>query len=294
MARIPTTIERNAIEKLEDMFYRWQKLKKNINRRTETQITNEKVFDKYLDKLFDIAHANAMSMISIPEDRAFLEDQRGLRIGYMGGVDTALAAKEERKVKRLKREEYLKSKEMERTTGNMTFETDDMRSDEELASTADDEFESKFERGCSSTSTASSKRFPVPIVTTDLSAALDRANVSNRNATFILAAAARSLGHNVSGLAVNPESIRTARLQFRKQSAQATKAAFDPSVPLVVHWDGKMLPDITGIEQVDRLPDYQSWYQDSKWSSYLVFQSFQVVQVKQLAMLLFQWCMNGG
>jgi len=83
---------------------------------------------------------------------------------------------------------------------------------------------------------------------------LDRANVSNRNATFLLAETARSLGHNISSLAVNAESIRTARIKFREQTAQADKAAFDPAVPLVLHWDGKMLPDITGSEQVDRLP----------------------------------------
>ena len=62
-------------------------------------------------------------------------------------------------------------------------------------------------------------------------------------------------------LAVNPESIRTARLPFRTQIARARKAAFDPSVTLVVHWDGKTLPDITGSEQVDRLPVLVSGFQ---------------------------------
>ena len=90
----------------------------------------------------------------------------------------------------------------------------------------------------------------MPIVTADLSAAMDRTNVSNRCATFLLAETAKSLGHDISSIAVNPESIRTARLQFRKQAAEATKSSFDPLVPLVVHWDTKMLPDITGVEQV--------------------------------------------
>lgn len=255
LARIPTTIERNAIEKLEDVFYRWQKLKKNINRRTETQIANENTFVEDVEKLFDVAHADAMSMITIAEDRFFLEDQRGPRIGYMGSEDTALARKEDRKVKRLKREHYLRSKEEERKreqSEHLTVEADEeLSSEEELTTVLDDEVESNFEPCCSSTST---KRRPVPIVTTELSAALDRANVSNRSATFILAETARSLGHDISTYSVNPESIRTARLQFREQTAQSGKANFDPSVPLAVHWDGKMLPDITGSEQVDRLP----------------------------------------
>jgi len=34
----------------------------------------------------------------------------------------------------------------------------------------------------------------------------------------------------------------------------AGKVTFDPSLPLVVHLDGKMLSNITGSEQVDQLP----------------------------------------
>lgn len=84
---------------LRSVFQRWQKLKKNINRRTETQIANENASVGDLEKLFDVAHAEAMSLITIAEDKAFLEDQRGPRIGYMANVDTALARKENRKVK---------------------------------------------------------------------------------------------------------------------------------------------------------------------------------------------------
>ena len=40
-----------------------------------------------------------MSMIIVAEDRFFLEDQRGPRIGYMGSVDRTFARTEERKVK---------------------------------------------------------------------------------------------------------------------------------------------------------------------------------------------------
>ena len=32
------------------------------------------------------------------------------------------------------------------------------------------------------------------------------------------------------------------------------KDSFAPDVPLIVHWDGKLLPDLTGKEKVDRLP----------------------------------------
>jgi len=57
-----------------------------------------------------------MSMIIVAKDRFFLEDQHRPRIGYMGraSVDRTFARTEERNVKRLKREEYLRSKEEHR------------------------------------------------------------------------------------------------------------------------------------------------------------------------------------
>ena len=254
MARIPTTFERNAIVKLEEMFHRWQKLKKNINRRTATQIANETALNDDLNKLFDVAHANALTMITIAEDKAFLVDQRGPRIGYMAGVDIVLSAKEERKAKRLKRQEYLRSVEDERKrAGTVTDIVAELISEEESDTDAGDTVADEFEPCCSSTPAHTTRR-PAPVMTPELSAALDRSNVSNRKATFVLAETARSLGHNVMDLAINPESIRTSRLKFREQSAQVVKAAFHASEPLVVHWDGKMLPDLTGSELVDRLP----------------------------------------
>ena len=258
MARIPTTIERNAIEKLENMFYRWQKLKKNMNRRTETQTTNESALNDDIDKLFDVAHADAMTIITIAEDKAFLEDQRGPRIGYMGSVDTELAAKDERKANRVKRQKLLITLEEERKMSTSAVKSNELSLSEESSTTTDDEFQFSAEQ---SSSSKQRKRRPLPVVAAELGAALDRANVSNRSATFLLAETARSLHHDISTFALNPESIRTARMKFRQQTAFAQKTTFDPSIPPVVHWDGKMLPDITGHEKVDRLPVLVSGYQ---------------------------------
>jgi len=98
-------------------------------------------------------------------------------------------------------------------------------SEEESDTDAGDTVADEFEPCCSSTPAHTTRR-PAPVMTPELSAALDRSNVSNRKTTFVLAETARSLGHNVMDLAINPESI----------------------------WDGKMLPDLTGSEMVDRLP----------------------------------------
>ena len=60
------------------------------------------------------------------------------------------------------------------------------------------------------------------MVTPKVAAALDRTKISNRNATYVLAAAAKSLGHNPADIVFNRESIRfdgrfVRRLHMRSQ-----------------------------------------------------------------------------
>ena len=100
-ARIPIRDVQNCHTKLEKAFEEWRLLKKNKGRQSETQQSKEAEFVSRLDDLFDIAHANALSMISVAEDREFLLAQREKgRRGSMAGTDTKLAAKEKRTVAR--------------------------------------------------------------------------------------------------------------------------------------------------------------------------------------------------
>ena len=65
---------------------------------------------------------------------------------------------------------------------------------------------------------------------------------------------ARSLGNDIQDFTINRSSIRRARLILRQDIAHRLKDSFDPGTPLTGHWDGKLLPDLTGKELVDRLP----------------------------------------
>jgi len=78
--------------------------------------------------------------------------------------------------------------------------------------------------------------------------------LSDRKATFVVAATAHSLGHDIDELNVSRSSIRRARVSMRTELARHLKQQFHTSAALVVHWDGKLLPDLTGKELVDRLP----------------------------------------
>jgi hypothetical protein len=62
------------------------------------------------------------------------------------------------------------------------------------------------------------------------------------------------LGQNIDELALNRDSIRRHRVEHRAQRSVNIKTEFQGNTPLVVHWDGKLIPDLTGKEKVDRLP----------------------------------------
>ena len=123
-----------------------------------------------------------------------------------------------------------------------------------------------------STSISTRKRARKNVITPSLAAALDRTKLSDRKATFVVAATAKSLGHNLDELNVSHSTIRRARASVRTEYSRNLKEQFRTSAALVFHWDGKLLPDLRGKEQlVDRLPvivsgsgsisflEYQSW-----------------------------------
>src|SRR5215469_11266488 len=101
-SRIPVKYRQDSIKKLEKLFVEWNNLKKSKGRRTGTQMNNEQTFLEKVENLFDIAHANAMAMITENEDKLFLEYQRKKgRPGRIGGLDTITMAKEKKKQDRL-------------------------------------------------------------------------------------------------------------------------------------------------------------------------------------------------
>ena len=64
----------------------------------------------------------------------------------------------------------------------------------------------------------------------------------------------QSLGHDIDELNISRSSIRRGRQTFLADQARFLKDNFQSSVSLVIHWDEKLLEDLTGNEQVERLP----------------------------------------
>ena len=85
-------------------------------------------------------------------------------------------------------------------------------------------------------------------------ASLDLAKLSDRGAAVVITPLLQNLRHHPENFKVSYSTIRRKRMKHQKAIAEGLKINFQSNVPLTVHWDGKMLPDITRNEIVDRLP----------------------------------------
>lgn len=97
----------------------------------------------------------------------------------------------------------------------------------------------------------------INLMTPKLASALDRTNVSSKNATFILAATLKSVGFVLNNVNISYKTIQRSRIALRKEIAEGLKDALRFKGHYIVHWDGKLLTDITGTESVDT--DFQSF-----------------------------------
>lgn len=250
-ARIPTKARHHIVGKVQQAFANWRKLLKGRNRRSCPQIQKETKFKLELKNLFDIAHEDALQLIKIAEDREFLVAQREIgRRGSMAGVDEALAGIEKRRDVRERARKRSIEKEKCRIDAQETdILSDESEKDDDLISDADlDEEDKPVEHACK----AKRAKKRLPVVTANLAAALDRTKTSDRNAAFILSQATVTFNKGASDVSVSRSTIRRKRMKFREETAISVKQLFSPTVPLTVHWDGKIFADIHG-EKVERL-----------------------------------------
>ena len=191
-AGIQVRAVKHCIDKLETVFVDWKCLLKHKNRKTPGHKLKENEFLERLDDLFDIAHSDALVMITIPEDRTILISQRqkGLpgSIGCLDKVENDRRQRvQERKEKERKRHKR-SQEEQEACSSQVVLETDSSSSS--AAQESDDDEEQK--KSCSGEVTAP-KRARINILSPSLTSALDRTKVSSRSATFILSEVASSL-----------------------------------------------------------------------------------------------------
>lgn len=93
------------------------------------------------------------------------------------------------------------------------------------------------------------------IITEKLCVLIDRCTITDRDAVRIIAATAEALGHNPQHFVLSRSAIRLRRQQFRQKRTNLIRSRFQNSDlrGAVVHWDGKLLPDLLSKENVERL-----------------------------------------
>ena len=102
-SRIPIKSKHHIVRKICDLFNEQISLMKHRTRSKIKDQKNQENYSKKLDKMFDISHGNADQMITIEEDKEFLNLQRASRTGSFGCVDKKLATVEKRSAERRER-----------------------------------------------------------------------------------------------------------------------------------------------------------------------------------------------
>ncbi|KAG0704764.1 hypothetical protein GWK47_002736 [Chionoecetes opilio] len=245
-AKLTTKTDANIRKNVKNLFEEYQALKKDQNRITDGAELKRKIWKGDLEDLFDISSADVLERRDIlDEDKSFLISQREDRSSSsMAGVDVAEVAKEKKKKEAAKKLENRKRKQeakTERLLEKVPYPRSGLSSSSTTSSEDDDgDFKAP--------ATKLSRRAPTNKLSLniELTSAWDREGLSVRQASSAYIATAKDLGHDVSQLVISPSTVHRARTRNRETLAiQLEREAFKDPPPLVLHWDGKLLPKAT-------------------------------------------------
>ncbi|KAG0714492.1 hypothetical protein GWK47_001565 [Chionoecetes opilio] len=194
-ARIPMQRIDKVATKIQKLYKEYALIRKNKKRTTSTQSERAKKFGEKLNDLFDVAHANAMAIMTEAEDKDFLLAQREPgRRGRMGGVDPVQAALEERVAERhatphhAERHAAQTSRQekalYEAATLSATAELESSNSSSTPVSSPGPT-RSSHSRASGPTEPKRAKRGLKNVVTPGVAASLDRAKLSDRAAVLL-------------------------------------------------------------------------------------------------------------
>lgn len=251
-SRLPIIQQKHIITKIIALYNEHVHLMKHRKRSNENDKVKQGMYTTRLQQLFDISPANANEMISNDEDRVFLRLQQQSRTGSIGPVDKKLADREKRAKERTKRfAKQVAVAVAEKQVPNTVAVSVSSESSEE----DDKEEESGDEVVVRKNKRCAQHPKRARIVTSTVAAVLDRTNTSVRKSAMILASAVNEAGCSVSSVVLSKSSVHRHRQQLRKVSAREIQSTYRAS-KCVVHWDSKLLPEVTGEGDVvvDRLP----------------------------------------
>ena len=252
-AHLPMCQAKHGLKRLEKFYDIWRMLQKGSKRGGPTQKQKEEEFQDTLSKTLDLRHQDWKTLVICQEDMTFLEDQFSGRKATIGSLDKVFEKREKTKAEKTAVEHARKEKEKARVAlsnrGAAAMLSDSDSASPTTSSSSESDGASPPKR----------KRPVNNIISQEVAASLDRTKTTDRMAVFTIAAISRAQGVNPEELALNKWTINRSRRSYRAQVMEDLQAEFCKSVhgPIVVHWDGKLLPDLMGPgkhEKVDRLP----------------------------------------
>lgn len=225
-ARIPVQLKQRCILKVEKLHQEWKALLKSKGKTNQKCRDNEIAFMENLDNVFDIAHSNALGMMTIEMDKQFLESQRQKgRPGCMLGDDVVLNRKENRKAQREMDAESRKQKHSDVNIAGTQVEFIS-----EMTSSSGSESDTQnapslfpvvasMEEEARPLTTRGRKSFLTP----RLLSALDKWKISADAAMHLITAVADALGHNINEYALNTKTLSRLRKKNAEDTAKTAK-----------------------------------------------------------------------
>lgn len=212
-ARVPTSAPWYCAQKLMKLYEKWNNLRKSSYKKSEIHLKNESEFISTLDDLFDIAATDALTQMKVQEDRNFLIAQRRKgREGCLLGVDQKGQKAEEKRQERIDAEEKRRKKaEDERniySTIHYDFgEGDDVDDDDDLGE--------EYKPGPSRRVSKNKKN----IYTSRLIGALDKREISDRDAIHVISAVLDALDLDINDYILSHTSLGKYRSKLRGEIA---------------------------------------------------------------------------
>ncbi|XP_050339954.1 uncharacterized protein LOC126766137 [Bactrocera neohumeralis] len=241
-AGLPICRRQNAVKKLRSLHSKWKSVQKNQNRYdSAAQVNNQSRFQKKLTELFDIKDSKSVDSLD-RDKKIFLAGQKSSNRRGIINLDLQPNTQVEEMVV----EEIIQP--VRDTELPITKQESDIiasQSSVSLTSKSVSDYENEL------TPPFVPK---IKVMTPELVAALDRSNVSSRNAMYIISATLKSVGVDLKTVNISYKTIQRSRNVLRKEIAEGLKDGLKLEANYIVHWDGKLLTDITGTDTVDRLP----------------------------------------
>ena len=229
--------------------------------------------DQFLNglySLFDVAHPDLEIILSQnrllgnlgvkEQDLKFLQDQRGPRLGFMGEEDVQYGQKLAAQVKRSASTSVCKSVPSP-STSRACDDADSDDNEQEVPAAdggtddRDPDYNSNLGQGKRKRPKTMLLEVPCnPMMSPDLTAGLDRTRTSDREAMRILAKQYKGMKTpdgapvDLNDVTISRSTIRRYRIKNRDVICKEARDHFLARMPprVVLHWDGKMLKDITG------------------------------------------------